>query len=275
VSSIALRPRSATEIVDAAFQLMKRYYASLVVVAVVALAPALVVRVILGTRSSDPVSVSAVVGVQFLSSALADAAIIVAVSDCYLGESVNVGDALARTAARLPAIIGASLIRWMLIAVSAVAPVIAFAPLMIGVPSAARVTASFVFALAASTVIGLYVTLRTLPVTAVIVLERARVTACISRAWGLTRGEASRIFVTLGLAWLIYLALWLLAGTTLSAALRSRPVLADILAAVVVAFVYPFIGVVTTLLYYDLRVRKEGFDLEMMAKELGVAGGVV
>ena len=274
MSSIALRPRSATEIVDAAFQLMKRYYASLVVVAVVALAPALVVRVILGTRPSDPVSVSAVLGVQFLSSALADAAIIVAVSDCYLGESVNVGDALARTAARLPAIIGASLIRWMLIAISAVAPVIVYAPLMVGVPSAARVTGALVFALTA-VLIGLYVALRTMPVTAVIVLEKTGVMACISRAWALTRGEALRILVTLGLAWLIYLALWLLAGATMSTVLRSRPVLADILAAVVVAFVYPFIGVVTTLLYYDLRVRKEGFDLEMMAKELGVAGGVV
>jgi hypothetical protein len=274
VSSIALRPRSATEIVDAAFQLMKRYYASLVVVAVIALAPALVVRVILGTRPSDPVSVSVMVGVQFLSSALADAAIIVAVSDCYLGEAVNVGDALARTAARLPAILGASLIRWMLIVVSTVVPLIAVLPLMIGRPGAGRIAVGVVLMLAAI-LPGPYVALRTMPVTAVIVLEKTGVMACISRAWGLTRGETWRILATLGLAWLIYLALWLLAGATMSTALRSRPVLADILAAVVVAFVYPFVGVVTTLLYYDLRVRKEGFDLEMMAKELGVVGGVV
>jgi len=28
---------------------------------------------------------------------------------------------------------------------------------------------------------------------------------------------------------------------------------------------------VSTLLYYDLRIRKEGFDLQMMSKELGAA----
>jgi len=34
---------------------------------------------------------------------------------------------------------------------------------------------------------------------------------------------------------------------------------------------YPIVSVVTTLIYYDLRVRKEAFDLEMMASELGAA----
>ena len=31
---------------------------------------------------------------------------------------------------------------------------------------------------------------------------------------------------------------------------------------------YPFLYVVTTVLYYDLRVRKEGFDLELLASTL-------
>jgi len=30
-------------------------------------------------------------------------------------------------------------------------------------------------------------------------------------------------------------------------------------------FVYPFVYVVQTVLYYDLRVRKEAFDLELLA----------
>ena len=32
--------------------------------------------------------------------------------------------------------------------------------------------------------------------------------------------------------------------------------------------IYPFVYVLTTILYYDLRVRKEGFDLEMLAATL-------
>lgn len=31
---------------------------------------------------------------------------------------------------------------------------------------------------------------------------------------------------------------------------------------------YPLFSVGGTLLYYDLRIRKEGFDLEMMAQDL-------
>jgi hypothetical protein len=37
------------------------------------------------------------------------------------------------------------------------------------------------------------------------------------------------------------------------------------------ALVLPIGQVATTLLYYDSRIRKEGFDLEMLAKEMGMA----
>ena len=36
-------------------------------------------------------------------------------------------------------------------------------------------------------------------------------------------------------------------------------------------FLYPFISCVFTLFYYDLRVRKEAFDLELLSQQLGVA----
>jgi hypothetical protein len=34
---------------------------------------------------------------------------------------------------------------------------------------------------------------------------------------------------------------------------------------------YPFLYVLTTLLYYDFRVRKEAYDLEMLSTSLGTA----
>ena len=45
------------------------------------------------------------------------------------------------------------------------------------------------------------------------------------------------------------------------------------LSAFVSLFVYPVISCVFTLFYYDLRVRKEGFDLEILAKQLGLGAG--
>jgi hypothetical protein len=41
-----------------------------------------------------------------------------------------------------------------------------------------------------------------------------------------------------------------------------------VLESVLQIFIYPFIYVVMTVLYYDLRVRKEGFDLELLASSL-------
>jgi hypothetical protein len=49
----------------------------------------------------------------------------------------------------------------------------------------------------------------------------------------------------------------------------SPGVAAQLMPYVVAVFLYPFVQVVITLLYYDLRIRKEGFDMELMAKELG------
>jgi len=33
--------------------------------------------------------------------------------------------------------------------------------------------------------------------------------------------------------------------------------------------IQPVVACVLALLYYDLRIRKEGYDLELMARELG------
>ena len=42
-----------------------------------------------------------------------------------------------------------------------------------------------------------------------------------------------------------------------------------VFAAVVSLAIYPVLSCVFTLFYYDLRVRKEAFDLEMLGRQLG------
>ena len=49
--------------------------------------------------------------------------------------------------------------------------------------------------------------------------------------------------------------------------------LTGILSALLIIPIYPLLAVVSTLLYYDLRIRKEGFDLEVMSRELGAPAG--
>jgi hypothetical protein len=49
-------------------------------------------------------------------------------------------------------------------------------------------------------------------------------------------------------------------------------VVLHVLETIVAALVTPFYTIVIVLFYYDLRIRSEGFDLEMMAKQMGVEG---
>ena len=52
---------------------------------------------------------------------------------------------------------------------------------------------------------------------------------------------------------------------------RSRPSSALAIGGLVQMFIYPLFYCVLTVTYYDLRVRKEGFDLELLASTLQTA----
>jgi hypothetical protein len=66
----------------------------------------------------------------------------------------------------------------------------------------------------------------------------------------------------------IYAAVFTILNLSVNAVLSRNPTVSAVVGAIIMCFAYPFLGVVTTLLYYDLRVRKEGFDLEVMTEQL-------
>jgi hypothetical protein len=273
VSSLALRPRSATEIIDASFQLLRQYYFQLVALAVVALLPYMVLQFVVSTTGSTPTAASIVIVVQLLCTVVAEGTMIVAVSDSYLTGRMDIGSALSRTVPRLLAIVGAAIVRALLVAIVTIPVGItmallipSFTPAGGGGGTLAVVGLVLVAALIAPAV---YVGVRTFATTAVLLLEHTSIQNAITRTWRLARGEVARICFALFLAWLLYFVLFFVFTTILAMLVgRNSDVLA-ILTAVILAFAYPLIGVVTTLLYYDLRVRHEGLDLEMMAGELG------
>jgi hypothetical protein len=106
----------------------------------------------------------------------------------------------------------------------------------------------------------------------------------LRRSWSLTRGSRRRIIV----AWLaIMVCYWVLALAARYALkwivyflyyaahfhwLRQHLVsqVALILYGTIEAFVAPIYAIAITLLYYDQRVRKEGFDLEKMMEAAGL-----
>jgi len=111
------------------------------------------------------------------------------------------------------------------------------------------------------------------------VLEpRTSASGALSRSWELTRGARWRIF-GLGITLLVLLYVPIVAITGLLAFLLppsagmfsggSVGMVAVIaVGGLVQMFIYPLFYCVLTVTYYDLRVRKEGFDLELLASTL-------
>jgi hypothetical protein len=91
----------------------------------------------------------------------------------------------------------------------------------------------------------------------------------VGRSWSLTRGFRGKAF---GLYCVVLVLFFLFAiGFAVLGLFRPLAVPAVIGLGFVILFFYPFASCVFTLFYYDLRVRKEAFDLEVLSRQLGIA----
>jgi hypothetical protein len=110
--------------------------------------------------------------------------------------------------------------------------------------------------------------------TPVVVLEQLRSAFdAFGRSWDLTRGSRAKI---VGL-WIVATLLFNVVPQTVlqivAAAMRSNPsvyMVFMVLSYLVPVILTPAIACVITLMYYDLRVRREAFDLQMLSQQLGV-----
>jgi hypothetical protein len=259
MSIAALRPRSATEIVDAAFQIFRAHYAPMVTCAALAYLPLLALRLLSGdpmrflTSGSTTVTGAegafvrtGVIGMlgSWLTFSLIGAVLVVCTSQAYLGDEVSVSAAVRRVLPQLPKVLMASLLRFMLMG-------IAF--LFLFLPA-------------------LYVGARYFAVSTAIILEDWSFLGGFSRSTELSRGRKWHVLNTLGLVVLIY---WVLViGVSAAASLFGNFVLQTVISSVVTVMVYPVISIVETLLYYDARIQSEGLDIEMMAEALSPASTV-
>ena len=237
--SIALRPRSGVEIIDAAFQLWRSHYAQFCVLSLVACAPLFLLHVVADVNSQPFAALTA----QLLSlfcNALAEASIVVAVSDIYLGGTVNVRRALEQTMPRVWRVISASWLRGFYV-------LLGF--LMLIVPGFLFLAQSFA-------------------TTAVVVLEPLPYAReALARSITLSKGMRWKILITLGLSWLLVFLLAVSARVGI-ADFSFDPRVDNLFTQIVFALLLPLPAVVATLLYYDARTRHEAFDLELMAQQL-------
>jgi hypothetical protein len=95
-----------------------------------------------------------------------------------------------------------------------------------------------------------------------------------SRSWELTRGVRGKVFGTVAVAWLMSQFLPQMVVGGISGALGamgnlSLQPLFVVLASLLGIILAPILPCALTLLYYDLRVRREAFDLQILSEQLG------
>jgi len=176
---------------------------------------------------------------------------IYAVSDLYLGKSATIGGSLKRMWGQLASLFGVTVLNGMAIGVSF---------LLLIIP-------------------GVYVSCRLLTCVPAALLEDLGARASLERSWELTRDNAGRAFLIL----LLYLALAYGVAMVFVAPfsfmtvfslkdpgmLRLSLILTQVGSTLSQILVSPFLLIATAVFYYDLRVTKEAFDLQMMMNPEG------
>ena len=203
---------------------------------------------------------------------LGEAATTRAVSDRYLDNKSSLGAAYRAAWKRLP-----SLIALILILVAAYVGLVAALVLLlilfaaVGAGAAGGVIALLAFIVLIPLVI--IVAVRTVIAVPAIVLERTSGWGGLKRSWALVSG---RFWPTFGRILLLGLISGIISGvvsTVLEVPASSLDpgntfIYDQVASAVAAVFIGPITYVGVTLLYYDARIRKEGFDIEMLARSL-------
>ena len=266
---IEIRPRRATELVDASFQLLRRYYPQLVTVSAITMSPGVLVRILTRDVMSNPQLMTANPGPLFavgiaalLCVTVCDAVLTIAVSDGYLNGEIDLARAFGTGMRKIISVFLASFFRGLLVLLAAFAVAIGVA-----IVASLKMPVLFVLIVPLAIWLMLYVLLRTFAIIPVVVLENVGANTSMGRTLALSKDCAAHIFFSLGLAFFLY---FIFSGiiSALGMTLLS-PATAGIIGAVLIIPIYPLLTVVSTMLYYDLRIRKEGFDLEIMSRELG------
>ncbi|HEX2451733.1 MAG TPA: hypothetical protein VHJ69_11350 [Gemmatimonadales bacterium] len=258
MSSAVLRPLSIGEILDTSFQLYRRYFVTLATIGVLCTAIPLMLDVYIeasgGRLANLGMALFSAVLLMALNS-VATAATVFVVSEGYLGREVGARDALHLAAPFAGRLILAQLAYSLLAFVGT---------LLFIVP-------------------GLIVLVGMSLTPPSLVVENLSSTAALGRSWRLTKGARWKlvgIFIPLFLILVVpMIAITVLVGVVAGLLGLGSPsdsggtaaVLGAAFAGLVQMLVYPLFNCALTVAYYDQRIRKEGFDLELLASRLRAA----
>ena len=286
MADVDLRPLSLGEILDRTFSLYRRNF--LVFLGISALPHLLVLALRLVQavatpgllmRQTNAFNALAAFGplglvllvVRLIAYILAQGGTVTAVSEIYMGRPTTIWQAMQRLRGELGNLFGVLVLNGLLVfggtIVCIATGIVAAAPIMmfLGV-------LLFFFP-------GIYFACRLMAVVPAALLENIGPRSSVERSFELTRGRAGRAFVIYILYFILLIAAaalltWpasagLVASGSNPAALRLWLSLVQVGDFAAQVLVEPFLMIAAAIFYYDLRVRKEGFDLQVMLNPSG------
>lgn len=231
----ALRARSVGEILDLAFQLYRSRWAQMATATGLLVLPLLVLEAI---APLDTLPMLEQLGNLFFLAA--SAAVVMIASEAYLGREVAAADAVRAVGRRFFSVWGAAIIQGLLI----------------------------IFGLILFVIPGIIAMVLTFGMQQAVMIEGKAAGEAFERSKTLASGQFKQIMLTSVLAFIIMIfammGFGVLIGMTV-ADLRMSTLLINI----TMIAINPLAAVVGTVLYYDLRIRKEAFDVAMAAERLG------
>lgn len=252
-----LRPLSLGEILDVSFGLYRALFVPLLLVAIASQGLPMILSIYVQAAGLQGISIALTLGVLLFSvigSALASAASTFILSEQYMGRAITAGDALARAWPFIGRVIMLSLLTSLLCMLGLVLLLIPGLILISGLVLASP---------------------------ALVIEGRPHATDAMGRSWALTRGHRWKIFGALVVTGILIALPNLALGVFTSlrnfdvqsrqAVLSPTGIVWLAIAQALQVLLYPLLYCVLTVAYYDLRVRKEAFDLEILAGGLAQA----
>ncbi len=268
-----LHPMGVGEILDGALTMYRRHFGLFAKVGVVAMwlptAMFIYVQLAGGTEQHLFLFFVAWVIGQFAGLFLTAAAVRI-ISDAYLGRTTDLGEALSLGASKIWPLLVVGLGKFI---------VLLLLSLLLGVGASVTIPALAVAGGGAALIFFFLAFLAgcwlILFVMCVVVLETLGSSFdAFGRSWDLTRRFKFKIFSIWFVAFLmIYLPIIALGGLggyfSITFPLVGHVI--QVVSATLPIVMYPIFSCILTLIYYDLRVRREAFDLQILGQQLGIS----
>jgi len=229
---------------------------------------------------------------QALATVLLSGLIVVAVSRSVLGRVASSKEVWERTKSKFLPLIGLNIITGIISGLMVIIGIVAFFVLLASVASTAKTETELwqgmgialvgIFILVvAGVVVSSYLSIKFSVASPAMVLENLGVFAAIGRSWSLTRGNFWRLFginiltaiitsMVAGIFGGIASALsviFVVAGSSSPedaiTSINTAYILTMVVSTIAQLLILPFTSSVNALLYIDLRMRKEGLDVEL------------